>query len=172
MNIKLVYRIFSYLLLIIAFILGLGVMLTFFVALTNPALLLNVFVAAAVVMYSISSFLFLVQGIDNKKKLKTGMKDFIRVNAFVATFFCVMSIFQSLAFISNPSVLNEAIQQFPQINAGKEFPKEMAVKALKISMWVLLFYSVILFVHIQITFRFLKQFAELFINKQGNDGGL
>jgi membrane protease YdiL (CAAX protease family) len=157
-----IYRIISYILLIIACILGIGVLATFFVALANPALLLNVFVAAAVVMYSISSFLFLVQGIDGNKQLRQGMKDFIRVNAFVATFFSIMSIFQSVTVIMNPSVLTEAINQFPQVGTGKELPKEMMLKVLKATMWFLLFYSLLLMVHIQISFRLLKQYAHLF----------
>lgn len=156
------YRIFSYILLIIGCILGIGVLASFFMALANPALLLNVFVGAAVVMYSISSFLFLIQGIDGKKQLKPGMKDFIRVNAFVATFFCVMSIFQSVTVISNPALLNEAISQFPKMNSAKELPPDFLLKILKGAMWFMLIYSIILLAHIQISFRLLKQYAHLF----------
>lgn len=158
------YRIFSYFLLIIAAFLGIGVLAGFFIALANPALLLNIFIAAAVVMYSISSFLFLINGIDGKKQLKAGMKDFIRVNAFVAVFFCVMNIFQSITVITNPSVLTEALNQLPQMSTGQQLPKEMILKILKGTMWFLLIYSMILFAHIQISFRLLKEFAHLFGN--------
>lgn len=157
-----IYRILSYILLIIACILGIGVLVSFLVALSNPAMLLNVFVAAAVVMYSISSFLFMVQGIDGKRQLKPGMKDFIRANAFVATFFCVMSIFQSVTVIGNPSLLTEAINQFPKINGAKELSPVFLLRVLKGMMWFMLIYSIILLAHIQISFRLLKQYASLF----------
>ena len=169
MNIKLIYRIFSFFLLIIAFILGLGVMLTFFVALTNPALLLNVFVAAAVVMYSISSFLFLTKGIDGKQQLKPGMKDFIRANAFVTVFFGMMNIFQSITVITNPSVLNEAIKQLPQIPNAQQLPAGMILKVMKAAMWFLLFYAIVLLIHIQITFYLLKKHAHLFGSKSNEN---
>ncbi len=163
------YRILSYILLLIAFFLGLAVLLTFFVALVNPALLLNVFIAAAVVMYSFSSFLFVVQGIDSQRQLKPGMKDFIRVNAFVAIVFGIWTLFQSIAFISNQAIMNEALQQFPQMNAGKEVSKELIAKVMKATMWFLLIYSILLLTHIQITFRLLKQYASLFGKKQENN---
>jgi hypothetical protein len=163
-----IYRIFSYFLLITGALIGIGVLAGFFIALANPALLLNIFIAAAVVMYSICSFLFLVNGIDGKKQLKAGMKDFIRVNAFVAVFFCVMNVFQSITVIMNPSVLNEALNQLPQMTTGQQLPKEMILKVLKATMWFLLFYAVILFVHIQITFRMLKQYAHLFGNSSNS----
>ena len=165
MNIKLIYRILSYILLIVAAFIGIGVLAGFFIALANPALLLNIFIAAAVVMYSISSFLFLINGIDGKKQLKTGMKDFIRVNGFVALFFCIMNLFQSITVIMNPAVLNEAVTQLPQMTSGQQLPKEMILKVLKATMWFLLFYSILLFVHIQISFRLLKQYAHLFGQK-------
>jgi len=133
MNIKLIYRILSYILLIVAAFIGIGVLAGFFIALANPALLLNIFIAAAVVMYSISSFLFLINGIDGKKQLKTGMKDFIRVNGFVALFFCIMNLFQSITVIMNPAVLNEAVTQRNDFKSAESYHVVSAV----------LFYSVV-----------------------------
>lgn len=163
MKIITLYRIFSYILIIIAFFLGLGVVLALFLALANPALLLNVFVAAAVVMYSISSFLFLINGIDGKKNQKPGMKDFIRVNAFVAIVFAVMNIFQAANVIVNPAVLNEAIAKMPNLSTAKQtIPIGLILKVMKAILWFLLLYSMVLLVHIQISFRYLKQFEHLF----------
>jgi membrane protease YdiL (CAAX protease family) len=158
-----IYRIFSYILIIIALFLGLAVVLALFLALANPALLLNVFVAAAVVMYSISSFLFLINGIDGKKNQKLGIKDFIRVNAFVAIVFAVMNIFQASTVIMNPSVLNEAIAKMPNLTtANQTIPIGLILKVMKAIMWFLLLYSIVLLVHIQLSFRYLKQFVHLF----------
>lgn len=166
MNIKIImtiYRIISYILLIIALFLGLAVVLALFLALGNPGLLLNVFVAAAVVLYSISSFLFLINGIDSKKIQKPGMKDFIRVNAFVSIVFAVMNIFQTAAVITNPSVLNEAIAKMPNLTSTQQtIPIGLILKLMKAVMWFLLLYSILLLVHIQLSFRYLKQYAYLF----------
>jgi hypothetical protein len=163
------YRIFSYFLLIIAAFLGIGLVAVLFIALANPSMLLNVFVGAAVVLYTISSFMFLINGIDGKKQLKPGLKDFIRVNAFVALFFCVMNIFQSITVIMNPSVLGEAMNQMPQLTNGQQLPKETILKVVKGAMWLLLIYSIILLAHIQICFRLLKQYAHLFDRSSKSD---
>jgi hypothetical protein len=163
------YRIFSYFLLIIAAFLGIGLVAVLFIALANPSMLLNVFVGAAVVLYTISSFMFLINGIDGKKQLKPGLKDFIRVNAFVALFFCVMNIFQSITVIMNPSVLGEAMNQMPQLTNGQQLPKETILKVVKGAMWFLLIYSIILLAHIQICFRLLKQYAHLFDRSSKSD---
>ena len=64
-----IYRIFSYFLLVIAAILGIAALFALLFALSNPALLLSVFVIVAVVIYSIASFLFLLNGIDGKRQL-------------------------------------------------------------------------------------------------------
>jgi hypothetical protein len=156
------YRISSYILIIIAVFIGIAVLASFFIALTNPTLLLSVFIGAAVVMYTVSSFLFLVQGIDGKKKLRQGMKDFIRVNAFVALFFCVMNIFQAVTVIGNPGILKTALDQFPQMSGSKELPAELVFKILKGMIWFLLIYAIILLAHIQISFRLLKKYEHLF----------
>jgi hypothetical protein len=163
------YRIFSYILIIIGVFIGIGVLISLLVALANPALLLNVFVGAAVVMYSFSSFLFLTNGINRNKQLKPGMKDFIRVNAFVAIVFGIMNIFQAITVITNPSVLNEAIKQLPQMPNAQHLPTGMILKVMKAVIWFLLFYAIILLIHIQITFRLLKQYAHLF-GAKADDG--
>lgn len=69
------------------------------IALSNPALLLSLFVIVAVVIYSFSSFIFLVKGIDQQRVLKSGLQDLIKVNAYVAIIFVGMNIFQSVSII-------------------------------------------------------------------------
>ncbi len=158
------YRILSYILLVIGAVLGLATLLSLLAALANPALLLNVFIAAAVVMYSFSSFLFLVNGIDGQRQQKKSLKDFIRVNAFVTLFFCLMSIFQSVTVIANPAVLHDAVSKLSLMPNAKMLPAGFMLKIIKGVLWFMLVYSFVLLTHIQLSFHFLKKYNYLFNN--------
>jgi hypothetical protein len=164
------YRIFSYFLIAIAAILGIAALFVLLVALSNPALLLSVFIIVAVVIYSFSSFFFLLNGIDGKLQLKPKMKDLINVNAFVALVFVMRILFQSVSFISNPDILNDIMKQFAEFqNAKFPLPAELMVKMMKGVIWFLLFYALILGTHISMTFRLMKQYAHLFGEKKIDD---
>ena len=71
-----IYRIFSYILVTIAIILGFASLIALLIALSNPVLIISVFIIIAVVIYSFASFLFLNNGIDGKKKSETGNERF------------------------------------------------------------------------------------------------
>lgn len=165
-----IYRILSYILITIAIILGIAVLLALLLALANPALLLSVFVAAAVVLYSFSSFLFLINGIDGKRKQKPKLKDFIKVNAYVAVVFAVMNVFQAVSVIANPSVLNEVLNQAMAMQkTTTPLPMGFMLKILKGMVWFLLFYGIVLIVHIQLSFSMIRKFGNLFDDKQDED---
>lgn len=165
-----IYRILSYFLIIIAALLGFACLFAILFALSNPALLISVFVIAAVVIYSFTSFIFLVKGIDSNRQLKSKLQDFIKVNAYVAIVFVGMNIFQSVSIISNPVILNDAISQVTALQNGKSpLSAAFMVKMMKAVVWFMLFYSVTLGLHISITFRLLKQYVHLFADKNSED---
>jgi hypothetical protein len=158
-----VYRIISYILLLIACFFVLGIVGGLLVAFSNPALLFTVFIATAVVLYSFSSYQFLRKGIDRQQLLKKTTKDFIKVNAYVALFFALMNIFQSLTIIMQPSVLKDAIGQISAIQKqDMGMTEERFFSLMKQLVWALLFYGVALVAHIMISFKLIKIHADLF----------
>jgi hypothetical protein len=159
----LLYRILSYVLLVVAAIFGIAALFALLIALSNPALLLSVFVIVAVVIYSIASFLFLINGINGNRQLQPKLRDWIKVNAYVALVFVMMNIFQSVAVLQNPSVLSEAVKQVSDMQQSKSpLSADFMLRIMKAVVWVLLFYAIILGIHISFTFRYLKQYAHLF----------
>ena len=157
------YRILSYLLILVASFIGLGVVMLLTAAFANPALLLSVFIASGVVLYSFSSFQFLNKGIIRNQKMKPGKKDFIKVNAYVALFFGVMNLFQSVTLIAEPKVINQILDQ---LSTG--FQQQMPMNAAQLHglvkgvLYFLMIYATLLIVHIQLTFRLLKRYAGVF----------
>lgn len=157
------YRILSYLLILVASFIGLGTLMLLTGAFTNPALLLSVFVAAGVVLYSFSSFQFFNKGIRRGEKMKASHKDFIKVNAYVALFFGVMNLFQSVTLIAEPKVIQQLLDQ---VTTGFQQPiplkKEELYMLIRGVLYFLLIYALVLIVHIQLTFRLIKQYAIVF----------
>lgn len=159
----LLYRILSYVLLVVAAIFGIAALFALLIALSNPALLLSVFVIVAVVIYSIASFLFLINGINGNRQLQPKLRDWIKVNAYVALVFVLMNIFQSVAVLQNPAVLYEAVKQVSDMQQSKSpLSADFMLRIMKAVVWVLLFYAIILGIHISFTFRYLKQYAHRF----------
>jgi hypothetical protein len=163
---NILYRIFSYVLIVIAAFFGIASLFALLMALVNPALLLSVFVIIAVVIYSIASFVFLQKGINSNQPLQPRLKDWIKVNAYVAIVFVGMNIFQSVALINNPNLLQEAMKQATGMQAfASPLSETLVLKMIKAIIWFMLIYSVILGIHILQTFRYLKEYAHLFAEK-------
>ena len=158
-----VYRIISYFLIIVAGFLGLGVVMILGAAFSNPAVLFSVFLVAGVVLYSFASFQFLSKGIRKGQTMKPGRKDFIKVNAYVALFFGVMNLIQTITLIISPVGLKDVVDQFTTMpSAGSGFSVEQFYTMMKAVLWFLLIYAIALIVHIQLTFRLLRQYASVF----------
>lgn len=157
------YRILSVVLLPIAALLGIMTLCMLLMALTNPAILLPLFMFASVVIYSISSFIFLQKGINKSEACKHSLRDWIRVNAFVSIGFSVICFIQSVGLLNNPIVLNDLIIQTmsrqPDLSNDSQV---IIVKAMKGTLYFMLIFSAILLIHIIYTFRMLKIHKHLF----------
>lgn len=160
-----IFRILSFILVPIAALFGIMTLMTLLTALANPALLLIVFILAAFVIYTFTSLTFLVRGIDTGRPLKPGLRDWIRVNAYVAGFMgfmCLMNVI-SLAFMHESDLreyVGKAIAAQP--NVPPMLNVELFVTVLKIAAWFMGFVSVILLIHIRINFRLMKLYQHLF----------
>ncbi len=164
------YRIFSYFLIAIAALLGIASLLGLLIGLSSPEVLLNVFVMVAVVIYSFTSFFFMLNGIDGNQQLKPKMKDLINVNAYLALVFVMMLIYFSISQLSNPSTINEVAKDMASKQPRKSpLTVALALKFMQAFLLFFLFYGLILGAHISMTFRLLKQHAHLFGEKKRDD---
>jgi hypothetical protein len=170
MNSFIFYRISSYFLLIIAIILGLVALLGLLIALSNPSLLLRVFVIVAVVIYSIASFQFLLNGIDGKRQLQPKFRDLIKVNAYVTIVFVMVLIIDSFITLNTPSAFTDVVNQMPVSKQSKtQFSAAFMIRMMKAIIWFIIFYAIVLGFHIMQTFQYLKQYAHLFAEKKNNN---
>jgi hypothetical protein len=137
-------------------------------ALGNVAALLPLFLVASTVIYIVTSFMFLQRGVLGGQPLKHSLRDWVKVNAYVALFFAISSLSQSVAFLSNPQLMEQVLEQaksmaatMQQANPAVKMPDMASVmKGVLLLMTVI---SAILFAHIIMGLRLLRQYASLFI---------
>lgn len=163
------YRIVSYFLLIISAFLGLLALLFLLASINNSAFLLIAFVITSVVIYSISSFLFLINGIDGKQNLKIRLKDLIKVNAFVSIFFVVNIFVRLLPLVVDPSQFSVVATEMTKSQYPLFIPsQDYNLRLIKLLVYFFLLYSLVLGYHILKTLQHLKQFAHLFGEKNNS----
>ena len=159
------YNILSYILLPFAALFGLFSLVGLLVALANPAALLGVFIMAATVIYTVSSFIFLTKGIKQARPCKASLKDWIKVNAFVSIVFASLILFESIGVFVKPELLKEGMEKTMSMQAMKLPPQmtlDMMLKMMKAIFAVMAFFSATLLVHVGITFRLLKAYHYVF----------
>lgn len=161
----LLYRILTYALLPIAALLGLGALIFLMMALANPALFLPVFTTAATVIYIVASLIFLQTAILGNKACKKSLRDWIRVNAFVAIVVAAGSLMQGISLLRDPAVVKAMEEQYSAMAAqsGNDtpLPFDMAVLMRAVA-WFVIGFAVALITHILLGFRLLKQYAGYF----------
>ncbi len=159
----LVYKILSFILLPVAIFFGILCLLSLLTALGNPSMLVSVFLNACMVIYIIASFQFLTKGIDPNKRVKTVLRDWIRINGIITMAFYLVATMVFLAVKSNPSLLDEGMKQ---MQMQGNLPNGVTMEELKAATGTFINYflvlSLLLLVHIIITFHLMGKFRYLF----------
>lgn len=165
------YRLLTYILFAIGGFMTLMVLTMILAALANPILLFPVFVVACVVIYTYSSWRFLTKGIDGHMYCKPSLRDLIRVNGYGTIAFATLVGIQSLSLIMNPSMLNDIMEQAMSMQkTAAEGMEEMMTKIMHYLMRFLLAYSILLLIHVIISFRLIRQHADAFQIPTDTDG--
>lgn len=165
MNQLTIFRILTFILLPVASLFAVMDLMIIPGALSNPALLLIVFILAAFVIYIFASLRFLTKGIDTGRPFNPALRDWIRVNAFVAGAMGLMFFLNAMSvFLVSDIQLRQYLSQFidTQANVPPMLNIELFVNMMRIAAWFMLFISIFLIVHIIINFRLMKIYHYLF----------
>ena len=160
-----IFRILTFILVPIAALFGGIGFFTLLLALSNPQLLFAVFLLLSFAIYVFTSLTFLYKGIDPGKQCKPSLKDWIRVNAFVAGFLGIAFLqVVGAVFFSNPSDLQKLYDQTLEMqpNMSKMMNFSLYLSMLRGVGYFFLFISIALFIHIPLNFRLMKKYAHLF----------
>jgi uncharacterized membrane protein YuzA (DUF378 family) len=158
------YKILSYILLPIAALLGLFSLMFLMAALSSPAALLPVFTMVATVIYVFTSFSFLQKAIVQQQAVKARLRDWIRVNAFVALFVAISSLMQGVTLLANPAMMKEALEQANSMMKQMNQPVTYDLMAMMRGvLYFIIGFAAVLLTHIFISFQFLKKYKEYFV---------
>lgn len=157
-----IYRIFSFLLIPIAVMFGISILFFLGIALSNPAMLLPLFLLACIVIYSFAALNFLIKGIDGKKQLRRSAKDWLKVNAYASIVFALMIISECFVFIFHPQVMKEALEQAKQTGAQLNMSEADLKTYLTTVSYFLLVYGIVLLIHVLMSLQYVKQYNYLF----------
>lgn len=161
------YRILTYVFLPIGVLLGLGTLMALVMAMGNLALLFSVFITGGTVIYIFSSFIFMQTGILKNEPCKPGLKDWIKVNGYVAMFFAVLGLLQGGIILTNPEAQEKMMAAVIEMQKGSlpEGSAGLMTKIFKAVLYFMVVFSGLLVFHIFSSFRLLRQHADLFVKK-------
>lgn len=162
-----IYRILTYILLPFALLLILNIAGSLVMSFGVPLLLLSNFILACLPIYIFTSSYFLLFGVFKAKNCKHSLKDWIKVNAYVAILFSVLMImgcFAILMAINNPVLLTELMsklntQGMPGVTKQNNV---QLIQLLKTSVYIMLPFSIALLAHIIFTFKAIKLYGHVF----------
>lgn len=145
------YRILGSIDNLIAILLLFSILILFAAMGFNPKLLLPVFMALCMLLYTNLTAVFARYVMVKGNFLRTRLKDWIKVNAMVTLLFAGVVI-----GILSWRLIDQ--QMLREVSASSQVPE----KFLKASMWALMGCMGLLGVHVLMTFRYLKQFNPYF----------
>jgi hypothetical protein len=161
-----IFKVLTYILSVPTAFMGFFSFFALLVALMNPPMLIPVFVMICVVVYVITSFVFLNKTIIANKPTKKLIKDLYKINGIIASIFAVMCIVDFVSLFVNPSIISIGIANAMEQNPTS-FPPQITKEMLMKFSWFLLsfigIYAILLSIHLVIGFKLLKEYASSFL---------
>ena len=154
---RILYRILGVIVHTVALMFTISLLTSFTMLFMSPSTMLSAFLLIAIILYSFFSFWFTRQVIDRQRVVQHWLRDWIRVNGIVTLVFCIFLMLGILPLLINPQ---------PFIEVVKSMGLDVAPKVLRTSLFLMLLYSVILFIHILWTFALMKKHQAFFERKE------
>lgn len=158
-----IYRVISYIILFFAAFLSVGVFTSLLAALANPAALLPIFLMSCIIIYTYSSWRFLVRGIDKGIVSKPILRDLIKVNGYITMALAAFMLIQSVVVLFQPQLISDLLAQVKAAQpANSPVSDETLAGWVNVLLRFLIAYCLLLILHTIITFRLLKRYPDVF----------
>ncbi len=164
---KKIYSIVTYLLLLPASFLGLMCVFLLLASLAtfSPQPLLLLFIVGSVVIYTFCINIFNHTVLVQNKTVRAKLKDWIKVNAFVAGVFAVYSFSGLITYLLYPIKTNQELDELTkqQITmAAKEISPALLLQIMKATLIGIGVYGLLLLLHITYSVFLLKKYKHKF----------
>lgn len=178
-TLKTVYSIVSYILIVVAGLLGLFDLIALLVSLANPVQLLSTLILAGVVIYSFTSFIFCLKAVQNGRYCKPSLHLWIRATAIITVIFALQALIGSVTLVTHQASMNEYYNEVVKMQrqmmktqpsaTGTVLNRDSFLSLFTTMLYIVEFYSMLLLLHVTITFRLLKQYSYLFGKKNKDE---
>jgi membrane protease YdiL (CAAX protease family) len=155
------YRILSAIINIGALLFACSLLVLLPLSLAAPPLWLPVFILLAILLYTWNSRKFRYKVLLKNEPVKHSLRDWIRVNGFVAIIFSVFNIPSTISIIISPYKFTESMQEMVK-QFGNKFEQNLQPETLRTVSIIMLVYFVALLIHVVWTFSLLKKYKEHF----------
>ena len=157
----LIYRILSIFINIIGVFIAVSLVVIIPLFITVPILWLPVFLIIAVVLYTWFSNKFRQKVLMRNENVNHTLRDWIKVNGYVAIVFSLLNIPSIINLIRNPNSYAEAAKEFAK-QFGQGGKQNFNLQSIQVLTYVMLIYFIALFVHVSWTFALLRKNKEHF----------
>ncbi len=160
-----IFKVLTYLLIPIALLFGFMALLVLPTALSNPALLLVVFIFSCITIYTFSSLRFVTTAINKAKNCNPSLKDWIKINGYISVGTAFMFLLNSIAILMlGPIEFNDFVTKAMETQSSlpPNITPTFVGQMLKYTAIFMLITSTIILVHTKIQFVFLKAYSYVF----------
>lgn len=159
-----IYRLLSFIINLFSLFIAIMLLGLLPLSLSLPALWFPLFVLIAIVLYSWFSTRFRHQVLRRQQQVKRSLRDWIRVNGFVAMGFSILSIPSVINMLKNPAPVLTAYKEMMKQLGNKLPTQEITVASISSTGYMILGYFTALLIHVLWTFALLKK-NEAFFEK-------
>jgi hypothetical protein len=155
------YKIFSFIISLFAFFIAMALLILIPVSLAMPPLWFPVFLFVAIVLYTWFSIkmqrLVFIRG----EVVKASLKDWVKVNGYVAIVFSILNITPMLALLKNPDAYLASMRETMK-QLGPQYQQNFTTQTATTLAIVMIIYLTVLFAHVLWTFTLIKKHEEHF----------
>lgn len=155
-----IYSILSFFVNIFCGFAAFSLLFLLFVAIAQPAALLQIFIMLGVALYGWFARMFFKRVILNAGKMTKKQKDWLQVNAIVAGVFAIMGITNGIMIYNDPAAFLDLVQQMPIEGPSSE-------NAVLMAAYILSSLCLMLLIHIIWTYILIRKNKESFISENG-----
>ena len=156
-----IYKILSVIINLVGLLMGVSLIFILPLALAAPPLWLPTFLLVAIVLYTVFSSRFRNRVLQRQEVVKYNLRDWIRVNGFVAIAFSILNIPTTISILANPmrfaGAMKEMLKQF-----GDKYEQGFNANNLSTIAAIMLVYFIALLIHVLWTFALMKKYQEFF----------
>ncbi len=141
------------------------VLMSFLASGLQPSLLLYLFVFLCILIYTNLTAVFARHVMARGQYLRARLKDWIKVNAIVTLLFSGIMIAALIYVLPNEQFFDKLTEMYAGVEGMTEEMMQQLVPTLRMILGFLVICMFLFIVHVIMTFRYLRQFADRFRNE-------